>query len=617
MFNKIKLFFFTSRFFNPPILEKRTNLILDLIGHLFFVAMFVLAWIYYKERMIPWDSSFFCFKIIHFGTFNIEEGRYGAFLTQILPLLFLKAGCSLETFLRVYSVSFVIVNYLFFIVIHYVLKNKYVSVALILALCLAYRYAFYIATSEVHQAFAPCLLLFALVSYDYASLSKVKKMMIFAFAALIVVFISYVHTLFVIVIGFILAYELIRNKKWKDSLLLSIIIFFIAYFSIVILSIPADSYSGKKIPELSAFVNYVPHIFTLPSYIFFSEFVMVYYKVLIFLFFLLLIVFAFQKRFLILTFYSLFFLAFIILILITFRFGESPIMQENYYILFGIFIAVPLSFEILKKIPKTFAILSIIFLLSYSDYKIWKSHFQISQRNGYIERIITYGRTFDEKKFIVNDQNIDWNFICADWALSFESLLLSTIQSPDSAVTFYTTQNIHEYDSLLSNKNLFIGADFAPFWFTSNSLNQKYFRLKNTVYRKLNSPQSDSVFNESFFNKDSLSIKLDLDCYKVVKFLTATIPVRITNRSHKLVPSTITPENQTYLSYHIYKNDKMIIPDGKRSKFEVDLMPGKEYVQGLTIWLPPQRGLYTVEVDVLSENKRWWGINKRFILVVY
>lgn len=614
MLNKIKAFFYNSPFLNPPAIEKRKNLFFQLIGHLFFIVMFILAWVYYKERMITFDGSFYAFKIIHFNSYNVEVGRYGAILTQILPYLFFKNGCSLETFLRVYSVSFVLINYLFFCVILYVLRNKYVAIAFILSLCLAYRYVFYYTVSETHQAYAPCLLFFALVSCDYSK-KQWKKFLVFFFSAAMVVFVSYVHNLFVVVLGFILIYEIIRNNKWKDITLLSIILFTIIYFSYVILTIPPNSYSAGKIPSITVFLEFAPKLLDLPITMVFYNFIMLYYKILLVLVVLILFLFIIKKKFLLLTFYVLFLLGYTALILVTFRKGESPVMQENYYMLFGIFIAIPLTMEFIKKIPASSAMIIVVLLLTYSVYKIWKCHFMFTQRNDYIERIISYGRTFNERKFVVNEENLNWDIITVDWDLGFESLLLSSIPGPDSALTFYTTTEMNKYDKIKADPFLFITVDFAPMWFGSKCLKPMYFGLKHTVYRKLNSRQ-DSTFNEAAFTKDSVRIALDNDTYYKTKFFNGTIPVKLTNLSKSVIPSTLTEKNQTYLSYHLYKDGEMIQQNGRTSRLEVDLLPGKEYVQGLFIDLPQKRGKYTVEVDMRTEKKRWWGINKRFTLVM-
>src|SRR5207249_4936463 len=96
--------------------------------------------------------------------FDIELNRWGSVLSQALPLIFLKAGCSLQTFLRTYSVSFILIYYIIFLLITLVLKNERAGIALMLTLCLAFRHAFYYSTAELYQGMAWCVLIWALIS---------------------------------------------------------------------------------------------------------------------------------------------------------------------------------------------------------------------------------------------------------------------------------------------------------------------------------------------------------------------------------------------------------------------------------------------------------------------
>src|SRR5437660_1080814 len=80
---------------------KKLNIYLQVLGFLFFGILFVLAWALYKERMLNYDPAFFSFRIIYDKNYDVELGRWGSIISQILPLWFLKSGCSLETFLRV------------------------------------------------------------------------------------------------------------------------------------------------------------------------------------------------------------------------------------------------------------------------------------------------------------------------------------------------------------------------------------------------------------------------------------------------------------------------------------------------------------------------------------
>src|ERR1043166_9260095 len=96
------------------LLPEQAFKIINRIGHLFFVIYYIYSLIFYIERSVPYDAAFVNFKLILANTFNIEHGRWGEFYTMLLPLLGIWTGCSLKTFLVLYSLSFAIWNYIFF-----------------------------------------------------------------------------------------------------------------------------------------------------------------------------------------------------------------------------------------------------------------------------------------------------------------------------------------------------------------------------------------------------------------------------------------------------------------------------------------------------------------------
>lgn len=610
---------FLQRFDIIRLGEKNENFLFHLIGHAFFLVMFCWALIYFKERMLPFDNAFYCFKIIHFNEYDVENGRFGAILSQIIPLWALRKGCSLETFMKLYSVSFVLLNYIYFNLILYVIRNKWAAIALLFALCLAYRYTFFYTASEVHMAVAPCLFFWALISSQYLSWKTSKKLILFLVAALSVWYISTVHVLFFLVVLFVMVYEWIRiPEKRKDVVLITLFVTSIVYYGILILAIPKDSYQGNKMPDMETVITYLPQFFQLPSTKFFVGFSVKYYKELIFIFLSLIGLYIYRRRWLKFSFFMLSLTGFIILIMLTHYNGESPIVQENYFVLLGIFIGIPFTVEILCKLPRTFSLILIVLLLGSSMRQIYKTRLFYQQRNQYLERITTYGRTLPERKFIVNGQNVDWELIWIKWDIPFESLLLSSLKGPDSAATFYITYNMSEYDSILSDKSKMVGADFAPFWFGASDLNSTYFRLPQTTYRKLNTDQ-DGKFSASTLTNDSIVISFPQAEVTVGNYDFVTIPITLTNRTNRTIPSHITTDRPTYLSYHVFdKKGNEIHREGRRNPFEVDLLPGKSYTQGLRIdWSHfRKKGEYIVEVDLLTENVRWWEAKKRVKMIV-
>lgn len=290
-------------------------------------------------------------------------------------------------------------------------------------------------------------------------------------------------------------------------------------------------------------------------------------------------------------------------------------MYESYYTFFGLFTAVAFVLFLYEKFNKKLMLSITVVLLIINLKGIYDAHFILTKRGEYIKRLVTHGQKLPEKKYLISTNNYPWQIAWVTWAFPFETLLFSSIQHPDSAVTCLVTSDIDQYDSLITKQNIFLGPEWAITWFASNSLDSNYFRLPSSGYRKLNTSQANSLFDESGFTKENVSIVPIHQFYNFDADPFVVVPVKIINRSGKKIPSIADSETPLYLSYHLYNEDgEEVIFDGRRTVLEVDIL--SEYVQGIFIDLPKHNGVYTVEVDFLTENKRWWGVNSRFKLVV-
>lgn len=85
-----------------PSVYPRTALFLVLGGYLLLIAA---SAIFYQLRVLYSDSAYYLFRIANEGNFHIEHGRYGAFASQVLPLLGVKLGAPLAIVACLYSIS--------------------------------------------------------------------------------------------------------------------------------------------------------------------------------------------------------------------------------------------------------------------------------------------------------------------------------------------------------------------------------------------------------------------------------------------------------------------------------------------------------------------------------
>lgn len=593
----------------------KSNLPVQLTGFLFFSVLFIFSWVFYKERMLCFDPAFFLYKMIEYKDFSIELDRWGSAPSQLLPLFAIHKGFSLLTILRLYSVSFILLYYIFFLVITLVLKNNKAGIGLMLALCIGFRHAFYYSTAELFQGMALAFIAWAIFAPEKPYETSFKKWLGAVISIILIYIISYYHQLALFPVLFIVLVELIENKKLKDPAIISVAVFTLFWLIFRIFFLTDSEYEKSKMINAGIFFEQLPDLFNLPSTIYFVQFVrdnIFSFSVTIGV---LVILFIVRKKWRLFLFSFVYFTGFLILILVTYYRGESPMMMEDYFVVPGCFIAVILIFLLYEKLSHLIVILVVLPLLIIHLKGIYDGHFTLTKRINYLERLISYGRTFDERKFLVNHQNFPWHYAWIKWAVPFETAILSSIESPDSTVTFFIPDNMNQYDSLLEKENIFLGPDWAVTWFSSNSADNRYFHLPSSGYLKLNTSQKDTVFNESDFNLDNVKIvpEKEIFCSDADSF--TVVPVIIKNESGKKLLSITSGEKDVYLSYHLYDSTgKQILWDGLRTLPEVDIL--SSYKQGLFVELPGKKGEYEVEVDFLTEGVRWWGINSRFKLIV-
>ncbi|MDF2437830.1 MAG: hypothetical protein K0Q95_2206 [Bacteroidota bacterium] len=595
-------------------IEKNYKRLILLCGLLFFGFFLFLGWYFFKERVLAFDPSFFTFLMIDQRDYSIALGRWGSVFSQVLPLAALKNGCDLSTFLHLFSIA-PIINYLIIFLLLILLKNYRAAIALMLALCLAFRHAFYYTTAELYLGIALSVLLWALIAEPKENSTKSKRILRFVFSLLLIYIMSYLHQLTLFTIAFVLATELIGRKRFKDRYLWIISGITITWFLIRIYILTDTAYENEKIPTMDVFLEQLPNIRYLPSTVYFKLFAKQHFWSM-FLVFMAAWYYLFRSRnWLYFLFLPAFSLGFLVLILITYYKGESPLMYENYYTVLGFFAAVAFIFSCDGFLPKSVELSVVVILLIVNCVGIYNAHDILTKRTNYLGRLISYGRKQEHKKFLVSTTNFPWQTSWVEWAVPFETTLFSGLAGPDSVVTVYVTDDINKHDSLINKENIFLGPKWAITWFGSQNLNHDYFHLPSSGYEKLNSYQSDTAFHEEVFGKDNIRLTAVKDKFYSDSDSFVVVPLRIENLSGKKLASIPSGDHPVLLSYHVYNNKgEKLIADGVRTPLEVDIK--ESYLQGLTVILPKERGEYSVEVDIVSENKRWWGINSKFSLIV-
>ncbi|MHB8261261.1 MAG: hypothetical protein ACYDCN_02940 [Bacteroidia bacterium] len=588
----------------------------EILIHVFSFLILFLAGYYYLERTLPFDGAFYSFRMSETGWFCIDNYRYGVQHTQVIPLLLLKIGCSLKTFLISYSVSFALCNYILCLTILYVYKNPKIALGLLIATLLSYTFKFFYPVSEIHSTIAP-LFLFAAHVFHFEN--RKNNYLYFLLTALFITWFLFIHIISFIPALYILAYYVVYSKSFKKNLP-------IILFSSLLLVIEfmlsktflTTEYLASKMIGVNEVMQFLSNPIAAPGFNYFKDEFFFNYLPLEILY-LGCIIFLLIKKEYLQTITLISFTAGTWIIIMTYNLNkDAPIVYMNYYGLFGFYIAFPFCLCVINYVSSKVFVSIYTLLIISSLVGIIRSGALMSDQVNYYERVTTNMKT---SKGIVRPANLDWQSLWVSWDLSFQSLLVSSLNNPQQSKTFFSTEDtsrIKEYTSSSTDKNCFFNSFFSPYWFSAPFGNKKYYNLPPSNYTYLNTLQ-DSLFKDSLLSNKNIDILAPTETIYLLKNNFRTIPVTIVNRNPFLIPSTPSGFKSVSLSYHVFTSKKEMLPkNGKRSSLEMDVQPNDFLTTGVSIDCTQlHRGrVYYIDIDMVIENNRWLGINKRIKIIL-
>ena len=576
------------------------------IGLALFTFQAFLALRFYLERTATADSSFFSFLLVDSGLPVEALGRYGSWLAQLIPLALIHGHAPLSLVLKSYSLSFVLIDVAVLLFIALRLKDKEAAIALPLVKTVAFHYTFYYGISELNQGLTLMILLWALLKRFIDPEGHTWR------AALVIILLtvwsSFYHQLLVFPLAFVLAVEVNRRKPWRVKWFWGMSLLLLGWFAVRILFFTRSSYEAQRMPSLDELITYGTALGDLGST---QHLVRVFPKFKAFLLLVLITVgLAIWKRaFLLLAGTVLLSAGVLLLVLITDRDGASPNIYENYYTLQGFFWAVlfaRISVQVAR--PRQLVPFALMLCLLLGCLQIWRAHAVLTAHVRYAQRITDTLRERGTHKAMGHTLNFPWAYAWGQWPLAMETVLVSAQRSPGEAATVFTVDDASPFDSVIARPYTFLGPNWNPVWFTTDHFPTQLLHLPRHPYVHMNTVMPDSV-EQRIEAKDivieplSAEIEMDHDRYTVAE-------VRITNRSSHTLGSILANGSPMRLAYHLLAEDgTTLLVEGTRTELEIDLPPGSSHVQGLVIERPVKRGTYHLQVDLVTEGKRWWGLN--------
>ena len=458
-------------------------------GHLMFLVLFVLAIVLYLPRTIFVDPCYAIFNVLYYRDYVSEAFRYTAVYPQTLALLGMKLNLSLRGILLLYSVSFILLYYIVYLIVTYIFRQSRIALAIPLLLMLGIKYSFFWISTETHQALVYTVLFYCFLNWSRSFRPGVIMWMVKVMVATGILLLAfYAHPVSLFTVLFVLGYFMIDRKMVRkpDVYILGAII--ITLSVIKFMTGISSGYESFYFKGFSEFFDRVQNLHRSESLLFLNRYLfnIYFFSMLIFLS---LTGYYVVKRLYIKLFWFLgYSVAFALILFTTFDIWYFPFIQEKNLMGLNILLLIPFLNDVRFRGEKPQWLVRIFISLAFltAVYHVVNASFFYRHRLDFIQSFIQQVRKYPEKKFVIPESVIDREQLNVNWAFATETLILSSLEGPDSSVSIYINDPFGKIkdEVNLNDTLLFVCAPWAQDR-EIRRLNPRYFNLSNSVYRVL------------------------------------------------------------------------------------------------------------------------------------
>jgi hypothetical protein len=442
------------------------------VGIAAYIVMLVLSVLFYKERTIFLDAAFNLFNIIKDNGFCIQHYRFGDVFSQLLPVLATKAGLGINTIFECYSVGYIVYYFTTYFICGSILKRYDLALVILLMNILFVSDTFYWMLSQLPQAIALLMVIFAIIEGRQRNMSPALWIMVFL-AMLTVIFF---HPLVLFVLAFsVIFFVLSKIHPADKKIMYTLVIIYLT--GLVVKGIFFRSYyEGSSLSGVKNFVTQFPDYFTiLSNRRFLYNCVSKYYWIPVL--FISISIFYFKKKsFKKLLFFAVFFAGYLMLINISYPSSSTPEFYiENLYLPLSVFLALPFVFDLLPALEKNkTAMLVIVLIILTGCVRICNIH-DIYTRRLVLER--HYLDEYGSNKVIVKAKKSDSDQLLMLWGTPYEFLLLSECERNKSASIIIDETPLLRDWAKGQKRALVVNWNVFPY----KDLNPRYFHFRDTV----------------------------------------------------------------------------------------------------------------------------------------
>ena len=435
--------------------------------------MHVLSVFFYKERAIFLDCSYMIFQLVRTGSFCIEVYRFGDAFAQVLPLLGYKMGLPLSAISLGYSVGLLLSPVTCYIICGSVLKQYRFALVILLVSLLFATHSFYWTQSQVPQGIGPFMLVFALVWNK--TVHDIRPFRMVAIAILLFV-LAFFHPLMAVVLAYSIVFFLLRN----DAGLNKKVWYLLAGFFISILILKAiffrTEYERHSLSGLKNVVRLFPDYFNLYSNKTFLKNCITRYYWIPVMFFSIAVLYVKSKDYKKLAFFAASIVGYLLLVNVMYPAADTPVFYiENLYLPIGLFIGLPLVFDLLPVLEQKKTGMAIMILMMITGCaRLYAAHVDYTARLNWERNFLAQN---GNKKIIADAHKANAGILQMLWGTPYEFWQLSTIETGHTASIIIDDDPPHRDWAKEKTKALVVNWNVFPY----RELNPKYFKFTDTT----------------------------------------------------------------------------------------------------------------------------------------
>jgi hypothetical protein len=439
-----------------------------------YVILSFLACYYFKERTAFTDISFHLFELLRTGEMAIQNFRFGAFFTQAFPVLASKAGLPLTQVAILYSLSFVVLPFLLFLMILQWLKQEKIALVLLLFSTLMVTHTFYWTQSELPQGVAFAMLYFAMLTKTIEE--ERHPDYYFGLVIPLVFLLVFVHPLMIFAVAYALLFLALHYPIERGFVLYNLMGFVLVYF--IKTKVFVTEYDSKAMDGLKNVFELLPRFWSLESSQRFFGYLWADYYMLLATFATVSIWYFWQKKWLQLALLWLFSAGFLCIVNATYFQGAHQFYIENQYLLLSLFVIFPFVFDFLPAISsKPWSKVIVPFLLVTGLVRIGTSNDLYSVRIEWLRSFMEKTPDASQRKLVVEASKVPKDTLLLTWGSHFEFWLLSTIETGVTR-SIIIEEEKDKYKRAMNKNHSFV----SPWGdIEYNTLNPRYFVFPDSI----------------------------------------------------------------------------------------------------------------------------------------